>query len=433
VISNFLDEHFELKKNNTSVKSEFVAALSTFATMSYVIIVNPKILSSAGMDFGAVMTATILVIAFSTMLMGLMGKYPFALGPSMGLNGYFAYSLVLGDGNSWQMALAGGFIASIILMALNILGIRQLIMDKLPHGIRIGTIGGIGILLAFIGMRGSNIIVDNSRTLVGLGDISSPEALLTLLGVILIAGLMHYKFKPAIITTIVFLWCVGLACGLTTWNGLFAPPPSLEPTFLQLDFSNAMSSSMVSIVITFVFVMIFDAAGTLLALCDQVGNVNIHQQVPRLKKALFCDAAGTALGSLIGCSPLANYLESGVGISTGGRTGLTAIFVSSLFILCLFFSPLASSIPMFAVSPALIVIGATMAKTFKKASSKDMSEFLPAFLTMIAIPLTFSISAGIGIGLTTAVVLKTLSNGLKSVHWIIWLIVGIFICKFIYA
>ncbi|MEC7840462.1 MAG: NCS2 family permease [Chlamydiota bacterium] len=430
MINEFLNDHFELEKKNTSAKSELIAALSTFATMSYIIIVNPKILSSAGMDFPAVMTATILVTAFATMLMGVLGKYPFVLGPSMGLNGYFAYSLVLGDGYSWEMALAGAFIASIVLMLLNMLGVRQLIMDKLPHGVRFGTIGGIGILLAFIGLKGVNIIVDDSQTLLKIGEISSAESLLTFFGVFLISVLIRFKFKPAIIFTIILLWSLGLALGLTSWHGVLSLPPSLSPTFLKLDFSNTISGSMLSIVITFVFVMIFDAAGTLLALCDQVDHIDIKKRIPRLKKLLFCDAAGTAIGALLGCTPLANYLESGAGISAGGKTGLTAIFVSLFFLLCLFFSPLASSIPMFAVSPALIVIGATMAKTFTKVSFKDTYEYIPAFLTMVTIPLTFNIPDGIGLGLTAAVILKALSSGVKAIHWIIWLIVTLFIFKF---
>lgn len=424
-----ISQYFELEKLGTSIKTEFFAALSTFATMAFIMIVNPRILSKAGMDFGAVMTATIITAAFATTLMGLLGRFPFALAPGMGLNGYFTFTIVLAQGLSWQSGLAAALIASFILIILNYLGIRQLIMEKLPASLRTGTIAGIGIYIAFIGLKDVGIIVGHEETIMTVGDISSPEVILALLGVILITTLMNLQFKPAIILTIFLLWAFGIAGGLTTHYGFVSLPPSLAPTFFHLDFSNLLSKEMISAIFSFVFVMIFDATGSLLSLTDYHGSLSEKGEIPRLRKALFCDAAGTALGSLLGTSPLSNYLESSAGISTGGKSGLTAVFVGLLFLSCLFFSPLASSIPVFAISPVFIVIGALMTRGLRHAEWDNLTEYIPAFLTMITIPLTLSIPAGIGLGLITYVTIRFISGNIKDIHWIIWVIAALFLLK----
>lgn len=428
-----INRYFELDKHETTIKTEFIAALSTWATMVYIIIVNPRILSKAGMDFGSVMTATILTAAFTTMLMGLLARYPIALASGMGINGYFAFSIVLATGLTWQMALAACLTASIILIILNILGIRQLIMEKLPKGVRVGTIAGIGIMLAFIGLRDVNLIVTHDATLVTFGKMNSPEAILAIVGILLISSLMYFNVKPAIIATVLLLWSFGFALGITPWRGFIDLPPTISHTFLQLDFSEFWSRKFFFATMSFVFIIIFDATGSLLSLTEQLGVLDQDKKFPCLKKALFCDASGTAMGALLGTSPTSNYLESGAGIAAGGKTGLTSVFISLLFLCCLFFGPFVSSIPLFAISPALIVIGALMAKGYRHVDWNDITEYVPAFVTMITIPLTFNIPGGLGLGMITYVGTKFITGNIEKIHWIIWVVTALFIMKFIFV
>jgi adenine/guanine/hypoxanthine permease len=425
--------YFELDKHETSIKTEFIAALTTWATMAYIIIINPRILSKTGMDFGSVMTATILTAAFTTILMGFLGRYPIALASGMGINGFFAFSIVLASGLTWQTALAACFAASIILIILNVLGIRQLIMEQLPKGIRVGTIAGIGMMLAFIGLRDVHLIVGHDATLVTIGNMNSPEAILSIVGIVLITSLMYFKVKPAIIATLLLLWSFGFALGLTPWNGFTSLPPTLHHTLFKLDFSDMWSIKFFYATLSFVFVMIFDATGSLFSLTEHMGCQDKNGNIPRLRKALFCDASGTMLGSLLGTSPMSNYLESGAGISAGGKTGLTSVFIGILFLGCLFFAPFVSSIPPFAISPVLIVIGALMTKGLRHVDWHDVSEYIPAFVTMITIPLTLNIPGGLGLGMITYVCVKFITGNIEKIHWIIWVIAALFVLKFIYV
>ncbi|MEM1282132.1 MAG: NCS2 family permease [Chlamydiota bacterium] len=426
-----INRYFELDKHNTSIQTELIAALSTWSTMTYIIIVNPRILSKTGMDFGSVMTATILTAAFTTLVMGLLARYPIALASGMGINGYFAFSIVTTTGLTWQAALAACSTASVILITLNVLGIRQLIMEKLPKGIRVGTIAGIGIMLSFIGLRDVNLIVTHDTTLVTIGYMDSPEAMLAIIGILLITSLMYFGVQPAIIATVLLLWSFGFAFGMTPWRGFASLPPTISHTLFQLDFSEFWTVKFFYATLSFVFIIIFDATGTLLSLTEQLGVLDQSKKFPCLKKALFCDATGTAMGAILGTSPTSNYLESGAGIAAGGKTGLTSVFISLLFLSCLFLAPFVSSIPLFAISPVLIVIGALMARGFRHVDWNDITEYVPAFVTMITIPLTFNIPGGLGLGMITYVGTKFLTGNIDKIHWINWLITILFVVKFL--
>jgi len=416
-----------------NLKREVLAAVTTFTTMAYVVVVNPFILSQAGMDFGAVMTATILTSAFATFLMGIFARYPFALAPGMGLNAYFAYSVVLGKGVSWEAALGACFFAGLILIVLNMLGIRKALMEAIPAGIRTGTIAGIGIFLMFIGLREAGLVTGHEQTLIAMGKVSAPEVLLTVLGVVAIVAMLHLEIPGAVLIAIFLNWAAGLLLGLAEWKGVVALPPSLAPTFLALDLKAALSPELIPIILSFVFINIFEAAGTILGLAKSCGALDSEGKVPRVKRAFFCDSGGTLLGSLLGTSPITTYLESASGISCGGRSGLTALLVSLFFLCTLFFSPLAASIPAFATAPALIVVGGLMAATMRELPWEDATEYFPGLIALIAIPLTFSIAGGIGIAFFCYAGVKLLTGKVKETGWLTWLITALFLLQFYYS
>lgn len=426
-MSNLLERLFHLKEHGSNVKTELLAGLTTFSTMAYIIVVNPAILSSTGMDFGSVMVATILAASFATLFMGLCANYPFALAPSMGLNAYFTYGVVTGLGLSWQTALAACFFAAVTLIILNITGIRQALLEATPACLRIGTTSGIGIFLAFIGLKETKLVIQHPDTFVTLGNIAEPYAAMTLAGVIIITALLAYQVRGAILWAILILWGIGLATGLTEWKGLTAMPPSIAPTLFSLDFASALDPRVIGVTLSFVFVMIFDAAGTLLSLCSHGEFLDEQAKIPRVRKALSADALGSLFGSLLGTSPMSNYLESAAGITSGGRTGLTSTIVGLLFLITLFFSPLATAIPSFATSAAMIMIGALMTSQLKKLPWDDISEMVPGFITLVAIPLTFNIAAGIGLGFIAFALLKLLTGKARETSPLIWVITALFI------
>lgn len=414
-------------------KTEFIAGLTTFSTMAYVIFVNPQILSEAGMNEGASMVATILASSLACIAMALLGNYPFALAPGMGLSAYFTYGIVIGEGYSWQIALGCCFIAGIIFFVLNLLRIREHIMHAIPFPLRIGTTAGIGLFLTLIGMKNSHIIVSHPSTLVTLGPITSPEVVLTLFGVLVIGILMHYGWKAAILISILINYALGHLFGLITWKGFVSLPPSLSPTFLQLDIMGALQPALIPIVLSFVFVAIFDTAGTLLGLASQAKLLSKEGKIPKAKSILYADAIGTTAGSLLGTSPTTTYLESAAGIAAGGRTGMTALVVAGLFLLTLFFAPIATTIPHFAIAPALIVIGSLMFAQIKEVRWDDPTDYIPAFLILFSIPLSFSIATGIALGFIIYPLLKLFCGKYLELNWIIWVIAALFALRFVYA
>jgi AGZA family xanthine/uracil permease-like MFS transporter len=425
-----LEKLFSLEENHTTLAKEFFAALTTFSTMIYIIFVNPQILKEAGMDSGAVMVATILVTAFASILIGLWANYPFALAPGMGINAFIAYSLVIEKNIPWQIALGVSFWSGFIFFLLNLLKAREKIVHILPNDLRVGTAAGIGLFLSIIGMKSVNFFVSNPNTLLSLGNLHDPAIILTLFGVILLASLLSKEIPGAVLITLFLLWIAGLLFGLTQWQGLFASPPSLSPTFLKLDLLGALQPELLPIIVALVFVAIFDTTGSLSALAEHGNLYTPCGKIPRLQKAMDCDALGTMASACLGSTPITTYLESATGMTAGGKTGLTAIFVGLLFLITLFIAPLAASIPPFATAPALIVIGAMMLKGVVKLNWKDPSDFIPAFIILITIPLTFSISSGIALGFICYALGKIFCGKGKQVHWMVYLIALLFCIKF---
>jgi AGZA family xanthine/uracil permease-like MFS transporter len=427
-----LEKFFRLQENNTTIRTELVAGITTFMTMSYIIFVNPSILSETGMDFGAVMVATIVASSTAMILMGLWVNYPIALAPGMGLNAYFTYSVCLGMGYPWQTALGAVFISGVLFLVLTFLKIRQLVVDSIPNTIKLATAAGIGLFIAFIGLQNAGLVKGNPQTLVTLGQFTQPSALLTLFGVMVIAALMQLKVRGAILYGILLNWFIGLIFGLIEYQGIFSLPPNPAPTFLKLSLSGIWSEGLLTIIFAFFFVDLFDSTGTLVGVAEQGGFIKADGSFPRVEKALTTDAAGTIAGSLMGTSTVTAYIESASGIAEGGRTGLTTVVVAILFLFSLFLSPLAKSIPTFATAPALIVVGSLMMKQLTKLPWDDVSEMIPAFAVMLFMPLTYSIANGIAIGFIFYPIVKALSGKFRDVHWLTWILCALFLFRFFF-
>ncbi len=411
----FLEKLFGISSGE-EVRRELRAALATFMTMAYIVVVNPSILSNTGMDFGAVMVATVLASAVATFLMGVYANYPFALAPGMGLNAYFTYTVVLGMGYSWREALGGVFLSGILFLILTMTGLREKVVDAVPASLKAAISAGIGFFITVIGLHNAGII--NFEGLPSLGKVVSPSFLLAMFGVLLVAVLMVLKVRGAIILGILGTWLLGAALGfaevprtLLGKDGIFSLPPSLAPTFLKLDIAGALSRGALAFVFTFFFVDFFDTAGTLIGLGFRGGFIDEKTgRFPRVGKAFMTDAIGTVTGALLGTSTVTTYIESAAGIEEGGRTGLTSVFVSFFFLLTLFLYPLVSKIPSWATAPALIMVGLMMMHSITKIPLERYDESVPAFLTVVSIPLTYSIATGIALGFTSYVLLKLISG-----------------------
>lgn len=413
-------------KHHTSFWREILAGFTTFATMAYILIVNPQILSHAGMDFGAVMAATAISGFIATLCMGVLARYPFALAPGMGLNAYFAYGIVLGADHPWQVALGACFISGFIFLILTVLRVREKIMHAIPASLRFATTAGLGLFLAFIGLKSIGIVAAHPTTLVALGKVNSLEAGLAGFGVILIGALMVLEVKGAMLIGILANWAIGLILGLVPWKGLVAEPPSLAPTLLKLDIAEAFNPAYTGIILSLVFVSLFDVAGTLLGLAEQGRFLTERGRLPRANRALVNDAIGTMAGALLGTSPIAIHLESAAGISVGGRTGLTAIVVALLFLLSLFFSPLVTSIPAFATAPILIILGGLLMSSVSRLNWADPAVSIPAFVLLISIPFTFSIATGIALGFILYPLIRLFSGRANEVHPFVWVLAILF-------
>ncbi len=427
-----LERYFQLKQNNTTIKTEIIAGVTTFMTMAYIIFVNPAILSKTGMDFGAVMVATIIGSSLATLLMGLWAKFPFALAPGMGLNAYFTYSVVLGMGYPWQTALGAVFISGFLFLILTFMKIRQLIVEAIPNVIKVSTAVGIGLFISFIGLENAGIVVKSDATLVSLGSLTSPEGALTILGVVIIAVLMQRRVKGAILYGIISNWIIGLVFGIIQYQGIFSLPPDPSPTFLQLDIAGALNTGLFTIIFAFFFVDLFDSTGTLVGVAEQAGFIKPDGTFPRVERALSTDALGTMAGALTGTSTVTAYIESAAGVAEGGRTGLTAVTVAILFLLALFVYPLAKSIPVFATAPALIVVGSLMIRQISKIDWNNVSDAIPAFFVILFMPLTYSVANGIAMGFIMFPLVKGLSGQYKEVHWLSWILGALFVFRFIF-
>ncbi len=425
-----LNTFFKLDQNGTTVRTEIIAGVTTFLTMVYIIFVNPSILRETGMDPGAVFVATCLAAAFGSAIMGLYANYPIALAPGMGLNAYFTYGVVLGMGYTWQVALGAVFISGILFVILSILPVREWIINAIPKSLKMAISAGIGLFLAIIALKNAGIVVDHPVTLVTLGDITSAPALLASAGFLIIVGLSARRVPGAIVISIFLVTGVGVALGVTSPGGVFSMPPSIAPTFLQMDLAGALQVGLVAIVFAFLFVDLFDTAGTLVGVGYRAGMLDEQGRLPRLRRALLADSSATMAGAALGTSTTTAYIESAAGINAGGRTGLTAVTVALLFLLCLFLAPLASTIPAYATAPALLFVACLMARGLAEIDWDDVTDVAPAVVTAVSMPLTFSIATGIGLGFISYAVIKILAGKISEVSVAVIVISWAFVIKF---
>ncbi|MDO9595645.1 MAG: NCS2 family permease [Lutibacter sp.] len=428
-----LDKFFKITENKSTLKTEIIAGITTFMTMVYILAVNPSILSATGMDKDAVFTATALSAIIATLVMALVAKLPFALAPGMGLNAFFAFTVVLGMGYSWEFALTAVFLEGIIFIILTAFNIRELIVNSIPINLKHAVSVGIGLFIAFIGLKGTGLIVDHPATLVGLGDMRNPAVLVGLAGVIIIGVLFAKKVKGAILIGVLASTIIGIFVGITIIPenfSLVSLPPSIEPIFFKFDFSQVFTLDMLIVLFTFLFVDMFDTVGTLVGVSSKADMLDKDGNVPRAKQALFADAIGTTVGAMLGTSTVTTYVESAAGVAEGGKTGMTALTVAGMFALALFFAPIFMIIPAAATAPALIIVGLFMISPIMKIDLDDFTEAIPAFFTIIMMPLTYSIAEGIVFGMLSFVILKLLTGRYKEIKPIMYIIAILFLIKF---
>lgn len=427
-----LEKLFQLKDNKTTVRTEILAGITTFMTMAYILAVNPSILSATGMDKNALFTATALASLIATLVMAFVAKLPFALAPGMGLNAFFAFTVVLGMGHTWQFALTAVFLEGLIFILLTAFNIRELIVNAIPMSVKHAVSAGIGLFIAFIGMQNAGVIINNDATLVGLGDMASPGVILALLGVVLTAVLLALKVKGALLIGIFVITVAGIPFKVTNLpeSNLVSLPPSISPIFMKFEFSQIFTLDMLIVLFTFLFVDMFDTVGTLVGVSDKAGMLDKQGRVPRAKQALFADAIGTTAGAMLGTSTVTTYVESASGVSEGGRTGLTSLSVAVMFAIALFFAPVFTMVPGAATAPALILVGFFMMSPILKINFDDFTEAIPAFLTIIMMPLAYSIAEGIVFGMISYVLLKLLTGKQKDLSIVMIILAILFVFKF---
>lgn len=426
-----LERLFKLSENGTNVRTEIIAGLTTFLTMAYIIFVNPAMLADAGMDHGAVFVATCLAAAVGCFIMGFVANYPIAQAPGMGLNAFFTYAVVLGMGYTWQVALAAVFVSGVLFIFLSIFRIREWIINSIPMSLRTGISAGIGLFLAFIALKNAGIVVDNPATLVSMGAITSVPAVLASIGFFITIALVHRGVKGGVMIAILAVTGLGLIFGDVEYGGIISAPPSIAPTFLQLDFSAVFEIGMISVVFAFLFVDLFDTAGTLVGVAQKADLIGKDGKIPRLNKALLADSTATSVGALLGTSNTTSYIESVSGVAAGGRTGLTAVVVGILFLLALFFSPLAGMIPAYATTGALFYVAILMLSGLVSIDWRDLTEAAPVVVTCLLMPLTFSIAEGISLGFIAYAAIKLASGKGRDVSLSVWVMAAIFILKYV--
>jgi AGZA family xanthine/uracil permease-like MFS transporter len=429
-----MDRFFEISQQGSTVRTEILAGVTTFLTMAYIVFVNPSILAEAGMDRNAVFVATCIAAAFGTLMMGLYAKLPIAQAPGMGLNAYFTYGVVLGlplVARSWQIALGAVFLSGVLFVIISVLPIREQIINAIPRSLKLGISAGIGFFLAIIGMRNAGFIAANPATMVGLGSLVSKAAILAAVGFVGMVALVRLNVRGAIMIAILAVSVLGMLWGANPVpSSLISMPPDPSPTLLKLDIIGALNVGLIAIVFAFLFVDLFDTAGTLVGVCTRAGLLDEQGRIPRLRQALLADSSATIVGSLLGTSTVTSYIESAAGTNAGGRTGLTAVTVGVLFLLALFFSPLAGSIPGFATAPALIFVACLMARGMTEIDWEDATEYGPAVLCAVAMPFTFSIAHGIAFGFIAYAGAKILTGRIGEAHPIVLVLAVLFIVKF---
>ena len=427
-----LEKIFKLKNFNTDFKSEVLAGITTFITMAYIIFVNPQMMAASGMDIGASFVGTCIAASIACIAMGVYANWPVGLAPGMGLNAFFTYTVVGEMGYSWEVALGAVFLAGILFFIMSVTPLRQWMLESIPFNLRIAMGAGVGLFIGIIGLKSGGIITSNEATLLSMGDLGKPETILAMIGFLVIAVLSIRKIPGAIVIGIFLVTFVALALNLIKFNGIVSSPPSLMPILLKLDISQALDLAMISIIMSFLFVNLFDTAGTLVGVANQAKLIKADGGIDNLDRALKADSSSSAIGSLLGCSPVTSYVESSAGIEAGGRTGLTAVTVGFLFLLAIFFAPLATMIPAYATSGALIYVAILMLSSMEKLNWSDLSDLLPALVIIVMMPLTFSIANGIALGFLSYVIIKIFSGQLKTISSGAWFLTIIFLSKFIF-
>jgi len=428
-----LERYFGFERLNTNWRTESLAGLTTFITMAYIIFVNPNILAQTGMPLAAVTAATCLCAAFGSILMGAMANYPLALAPGMGLNAYFTYTVVLKMGIPWQTALGAVFLSGAIFLALTFTGIRQKLLESIPHQLHAAVAGGIGLFIAFVGLRNANIIVPSPATTVTLGNMSSPETALALFGIMLIAVLQVLRVKASMLIGILGTLLLGIALHRVHWQPTPYSISAIKATAFHLDIPGALKIGGFEIIFVFLFVDLFDNIGTLVAVAERAGLMSKDHTIPRLERIFFADATATVVGALSGTSTVTSYIESAAGVAEGGRTGVTAIVTGLLFLLAMFVAPFVGAIPTFATSPALIIVGGLMLAGVGAIEWHEPTIAIPAFLTLVTIPLTYSIADGLSFGLTSYAALQILTGRARKKDWMLYLLATLFALRFVYV
>lgn len=429
---NVIERYFGIDGRNTTIKTEILAGLTTFLTMAYIIFVNPDMLAKAGMDKGAVFVATCLASALGCFLMGLIARLPVALAPGMGLNAFFTFTVVLGMGKSWQVALGAVFISGLLFVLISAFKLREWIINAIPYTLKQGIVAGIGAFLAFIALKSSGIIVASPATFVTMGKLTDFGPAMAILSFFLIVVFVQRKVPAAVMLSILIVTVISLLAGETHYSGIVSMPPSIAPTFMQLDIAGALDVSMVSVIFAFLFVVLFDTSGTLIGVTKKAGLMSTDGQIPNLGKALFADSTAAVAGSVLGTSSVTSYVESTAGVAAGGRTGLTAIVVGVLFLLALFFAPLAGMIPAYATAGAIFYVAVLMLFTLREIDWDDLTEASPVAVVLLLTPLTFSIADGIALGFITYTIAKLVSGRYKEVSPAVWVLTVILLAKLVF-
>jgi adenine/guanine/hypoxanthine permease len=430
-VKALLDSYFKLTENQTTVKQELLGGATTFMTMAYIVVVNPQILAQAGMPPEGVVFATCVSAAVATLVMGLYANYPIALAPGMSLNAYFTYSVCIGMHIPWRTALGVVFFSGVLFVLLTVTRVREQIVDGIPDCLKHSTAAGIGLFIAFVGMRNAKLVVANPATFVSIGNFSDRAVQAACFGIVLTLILMVRRFNGAILLGILGTTLFGIVRGIASWPSGLVAMPQLSSTFLQLDFRGAMHLGLLEIIFAFLFVDLFDNVGTLVGVCEQAGFIK-NGKIPRVGRILLADGVGTMFGALTGTSTVTSYIESAAGIAAGARTGLSNMFVAILFLVALLFSPLAIAIPGFATAPALILVGALMTQSIAHVKWADFTEAFPAFMTMLAMPLTFSIATGLSLGVIAFSIVKLAAGKYREVGVVLWILTGLFLLRYIY-
>ena len=426
-----LEKLFAFNTKETTVRTEITAGITTFLTMAYILAVNPNILGETGMDKGALFTTTVLMSALPTIFMALYAKLPLALAPGMGLNAFFAYTVCLVMGYSWQFALTAVFLEGLVFLLLTVTNLREKIVDVIPNTLKNAISAGIGLYIAFIGLQGAGIIVNNDATLVSLGDLTTGSALLGAIGIIVTSLLLVKNVKGALLWGILATTLIGIPLGVTQINGVFSTPPSIEPIFMQFEWSQIFTKEMVIIVFTFLFVDLFDCIGTVIGVANRAGLIKEDGKIPHLKEVFMVDSVSTAAGAVMGTSTVAVYVESAAGVNEGGRSGLTAFVTGICFLLALFFAPLFLAIPAAATTPVLVLVGLMMMSSVLKINFDDYAEAIPAFICVLLMPLTYSISEGIVLGHLSYIFINLLSGNYKKMTVGMYILAIFFLIKFL--